>query len=371
MIKVSFSLVVVIVAILIWFIRVDEPISKHTDLEKCPFCYGRGYCKTMDSLRLRFESFGESVNNMFGVKNVLFTKDGVVLKKLGHDKEIDELDAVICTNHGLLRGCDLGSIQSTIDYRKAIRQLLKEFVANIKVCPNPDLFLEHVEYLMDDDADFYQKIWMFLMINPEPIILQLLDGTGKSAVPKYFGACGRLVAVEDAGKPLNDFKDSRWLDRLNLALQLLLAAKSLTEDHPYFRFYLTDVSPDNVAVDDNLNLKIIDLENLIIVNKDESGLKHHHSEVFNFDGFAYSEEEVCSSSISDHNYYAICKLLISKKAEWPMMNGGLLHSIPQEIATAHPELETMIQLCVEPVQNFTRFEVADDLIDLFQDILNQ
>ena len=34
-----------------------------------------------------------------------------------------------------------------------------------------------------------------------------------------------------------------------------------------FAYYLTDVSPDNIAVDPNNRIKFIDLENIIIVDK--------------------------------------------------------------------------------------------------------
>lgn len=34
-----------------------------------------------------------------------------------------------------------------------------------------------------------------------------------------------------------------------------------------FGFYLTDVSADNIAVDSNNNAKVVDLENIIIVDK--------------------------------------------------------------------------------------------------------
>lgn len=52
-----------------------------------------------------------------------------------------------------------------------------------------------------------------------------------------------------------------------IAVQLLELAEKFTDGHLDFRFYLTDVSPDNVAVDSDLKVSFIDLENAIINSK--------------------------------------------------------------------------------------------------------
>ncbi|KAJ8937614.1 hypothetical protein NQ318_018427 [Aromia moschata] len=52
-----------------------------------------------------------------------------------------------------------------------------------------------------------------------------------------------------------------------LAFQLLQAAKNFTEDHEDFRLYLTDISPDNVAVSESLQISFVDLEDAILKRK--------------------------------------------------------------------------------------------------------
>lgn len=47
----------------------------------------------------------------------------------------------------------------------------------------------------------------------------------------------------------------------------MLIAFNFTFSHPHFSLYFTDLTMDNVAVDSNITLHIIDLENVILVNK--------------------------------------------------------------------------------------------------------
>lgn len=53
-------------------------------------------------------------------------------------------------------------------------------------------------------------------------------------------------------------------------MDLLKAAYNFTNKHPAFRFYLTDISSDNIAVTEEYKVKFIDLENIIITDKHSS-----------------------------------------------------------------------------------------------------
>lgn len=86
-------------------------------------------------------------------------------------------------------------------------------------------------------------------------------------VPKYFGACGRLVVEEYIGPTLSNYHLEPWFRRAKIASSLLEAAEMFTYRNPQFGFYLTDVSPDNIAVDKGDNAKFIDMENIIVVDK--------------------------------------------------------------------------------------------------------
>lgn len=92
-------------------------------------------------------------------------------------------------------------------------------------------------------------------------------------MPEHIGACGRLTAQTYGGATLNSFENIDWLKRAYLAYQLLIAAIKFTFHHDKFAFYLTDISPDNIAVADDFTLTFIDLENVILKLKTEGKLK--------------------------------------------------------------------------------------------------
>lgn len=81
------------------------------------------------------------------------------------------------------------------------------------------------------------------------------------------GACGRIIIEEYVGLPLTAYYNKPWLLRAKIASSLLDAAYVFTYKNDDFGFYLTDVSADNIAVDLNNNAKFVDLENVIIVDK--------------------------------------------------------------------------------------------------------
>lgn len=89
-------------------------------------------------------------------------------------------------------------------------------------------------------------------------------------MPKYLGACGRLIVQEYVGFPLTTYYYEPWIRRAKIASSLLGAARMLTFRNPDFGFYLTDLSPDNIAITPDDEAKFIDLENIIIVDKNVS-----------------------------------------------------------------------------------------------------
>lgn len=89
-------------------------------------------------------------------------------------------------------------------------------------------------------------------------------------MPKYFGSCGRIIIEEYVGLPFSDYYDKPWIQRAKIVSSLLNAAYMFTFKNKKFGFYLTDVSADNIAVDYNNVAKLIDLEHIIVVDKNIS-----------------------------------------------------------------------------------------------------
>ena len=94
-----------------------------------------------------------------------------------------------------------------------------------------------------------ENILSILIINPEPLVLMSFPAEEGWPVPKYYGSCGRLAVVEDAGYPLSSALEQTFTKRARLALQVLRLAKTFTRDDPNISLYLTDWSMDNFAID--------------------------------------------------------------------------------------------------------------------------
>ena len=102
-----------------------------------------------------------------------------------------------------------------------------------------------------------------------PIYLEQKAFTAEDGWPfaKYVGACGRFVVEEYVGPSLSDWLPSASsMDKIDAALQLLLMAELLTVGKSEFAMYWTDWSLFNIAVDQQHRLKIVDTENIIVVD---------------------------------------------------------------------------------------------------------
>ncbi|PSN52914.1 Deleted in autism protein 1 [Blattella germanica] len=256
------------------------------ELNKCPACYGTSLCEAFvtKNITLDFYSIKALIFNLFGSKNVLFgiyLNERIVLKKLGDRTELDKLDATVCIMKGLAVGCQVGEALKEQDnlLHKLEKQVIQPYGSSLHLCPSSahlNVLITNYEESKDSTSRnvFLGIIWTVISVNPEPLILQILRAENGWPVPKYKGACGRIIVEEYVGEMLYMYHRAPWLQRASFAFQLLMAALNFTNDHPDFSFYLTDISPDNIAVDSYGKIKFIDLENVIVVNKNinEEGL---------------------------------------------------------------------------------------------------
>lgn len=366
----------------LWWPSVTDLI----EVEKCPACYGVSLCPAITQGLITVDSFGEVAGlvNILGSKNVLFGMLGsqkVVLKKLGHAKELVKLDRVICEEASLGSSCH---VNEAIWQQGDLIHSMKQHVANqgggLLLCPavvNLEHLLSNVFYKNKDIGakELHANIWTSIMINPEPLLLQALPEEDGWPVAKYIGACGRVVVEEYAGEMLTSYHNAPWLQRANIAYQLLIAAHNFTDSHPLFGFYLTDISADNIALDSQGRLRFVDLENVIIVDRNApvedrplSWNIPHVSETYDCDGcFAFSAEAICSHRRSDHNFYAVCQHLLGPMAAPDMIPGGLLHDTPP----AHADILELVQECSEPMDPSGRFRAAQELTLLLAEMLQK
>lgn len=85
-------------------------------LNKCPACFGTSWCRKFMNSQVTFEMWGRlRFLDFFNVKNVYFAQYGepregtrrVVLKRLGSNQELAEIDQKICKRATGRPRCDL------------------------------------------------------------------------------------------------------------------------------------------------------------------------------------------------------------------------------------------------------------------------
>lgn len=176
------------------------------------------------------------------------------------------------------------------------------------------------------------------------------------------------------------YYNAPWIYRAKIASSLLNAANIFTFKSKDFGFYLTDISADNIAISPDGIAKFIDLENVIVVDKNsisKDGLATWHEIQENTldndcsNCFAFSTIDICNHRLSDHNYYMICHVLLSPKTSDSLIPGGFLHDVPRNIIEQYPNLEHLIEQCAVYDQLQSRITKGQRLNDLLNSILEK
>lgn len=185
-------------------------------IDTCPACYGLNICPHYESKQLKLEGWSSySALQFFNRKNVFFGQFGfekVVLKKLAHNDELEEIDKK------LIRSCG-GDQRRNCNLSVAVRTLTDKLDEAMKVSmPNEtadifesDLFRCPSRRLLDlmiqrcvleagtekMDLNIAKQYLIYTgIVNPEPLILQV---TLKSVVlrvsSKMLWSCDNVICV--------------------------------------------------------------------------------------------------------------------------------------------------------------------------------
>ena len=345
--------------------------SLDLEISKCPACLGDDFCPTFfqGKIKLKKPSLFKYFFNAKNVVDARYESQNVVLKKLGHVQEWQDFDQKMCKsayNEDFLK-CSVGNavryLSSLWMTSKGIlnHSVLKDHLPDSSELFTCDQSSELIAFLQSRMSSLWKsKPEHFLttvMINPEPIIAMAFPDTEGWPFPKYYGACGRVAVFEHAGQPLANFLGADWVVRARLSLQILQLATKMSEN-PTLNLYLTDWSLDNFAVNSKLQVKLIDLENIILVNKTEiEQVKApgwdiaHHSTAFGCEKrhcFSYFAPDLCSHQQSDHNYFGACQGVIV-----PLLS----NDVPDQM------VKRLIQECAWPSNPGGRLEAVDQLKD--------
>lgn len=357
-------------------------VSEIADRPKCPFCYGEELCPIIQNNSIITNaSFLDRiifyVNTKKPIRGYMNNQD-VVIKKLASSSEFKDLDRFICDkffSHSNSTEC----FSKPLKYFAALNHIYQSRnVSDKLVYCGGDSFPDVMNILKISDethspTDRIFQYWTQVKLNPEPLLLQILKPEEGWPVPKYFGSCGRLIVVEHCGKDLAEFLYAPLPVRMNLTLQVLDLATNFTFGHKDYAFYFTDISPINLVVDQKHRVRLVDLEHVIISNKKSSkgssGKKRnldtpHLSEHIECnDCLAFSTDKICEHSISDHNFYAVCKEIFGPST---LMPGGFLHSPSECLKTTPPGLSFLTNNCIQPSGNSTRLQTVEDLKNLIK-----
>jgi len=363
----------------LWPFQIDLKNPNVLEISKCPGCYGQNLCPQILKGSISLTNWSLS-KYLFNAKNTFFAQYNgkrVILKKLAHDHELVEFDQQMC-DLVQPRNCDnignnvrfLTSLwTSTPDLDQGldfytIKNNVPEAIETFTCVKNQDL----VNYLVKRTIKYHVKLENFLtlsFINPEPLIAMAFPKAENWPFPEYYGSCGRFAMFENCGQTLNQFTTSDWTKKARLSLQVLDMALKFTFNEP-IRLYLTDWSLDNFAVSQTLRVTLIDLENIVLVNKTlineikaPGWNTEHHSVAFGCENrcFSYSLEDLCSHTTSDHNIFGACQTVIQ-----PL----LLDEIPEEVKRRFNLIERLLTECTWPTNPGGRIEAAKQLRDVLK-----
>ncbi|XP_072034635.1 divergent protein kinase domain 2A-like [Amphiura filiformis] len=369
--------------------HLEDP--SYLGVDKCPACYGTSLCEQFGEGHFEFESYSRlRFLDFINVKNVYFgrylDKHHVILKKLAHNTELASFDKELCLEATQQDTCEV----ARDIYKTKFSEVLRTEVFNgnqvgglsdLVRCPSQRLLQKIWNGFKERQSrgfmarDNKMMLMTTLAINPEPIILTIFPKSEGWPFPRYRGACGRFIVQEYIGKDLASYYKADWETRLDIAYQVMKIAEQFTYNEQEFGLYMTDVSFDNFAIDEEGKVFVVDAENIIVVDRrqikeDAAPMwdqRHQafHDECQKHPGcLTFSSEILCKRYHSDHNYYAVCHGILGADDDDTIRQpGGLLHDIPSTL-NEKEQLETLLLECKKPSKAYGRYEIAAELLTL-------
>eukprot|EP00117_Sycon_ciliatum_P028078 scpid61856/ scgid5056/ UPF0672 protein C3orf58 len=361
----------------------------------CPACFGEDFCPVLARFQRRPDLGRKYLASGNGVHKGILARAGdssgmaastspqpptvfVIGKSLAYGKELATLNGNICMDakaRGVYNGdCTAGltdqhvgrialqaaeSLLAGADWHGLYNMSHAE-VHSISHCVGDQLHKKIVHgYDGDGDgrlqANEAAMMRTNVMVNHEAVVLKAFPSSDGWPFPRYYGACGRMIFVEDSGAEMGDYMDAPWTVRVRVAKALVDTTIKLTDNAEQWIFHLLDVEEDNFAVHYNSTLDryvvtLIDLEHMIIVNKNDpvflGEFTSNDRVVSVSETFAACAKEsrncqvvfpaqLCAAGLQDTNYYYICRNLLYADHHWAgdqivSWTSGLLHDPPDK-----------------------------------------
>jgi len=172
-----------------YFVRHDVSDDNFLEVTMCPACFGSSGCGLVYHNQVQLSGWSNyRFVNLFSTKNIRYAtlsgNQNVVLKKLGTDLEIQELDNKVCKEANRPAGCDVSRVLFLTDVSVVLR---KEPLAPKHLRQSVGMFTCASYRLMDRLWTYYQElrkkksillgdklqVWYTASLNPEPLLLQV------------------------------------------------------------------------------------------------------------------------------------------------------------------------------------------------------
>ncbi|UJR31397.1 hypothetical protein I4U23_018891 [Adineta vaga] len=340
------------------------------ELNSCPACFGVRLCHLFGTDRVQltgWQRFSLFNNDLFNVKNIYYgtmNKNRVVFKKMAHQSEwviFDDCQQKASCFH-----------RSTASFITLLPCSNMTFISKFT-----NAFLQSTDL---DRHDSEISLGTTIQINLEPIVLSGLSGVG-FPFPSYYGACGRVGVVSDEGSNFVSYLHSPFQFRAYLARELLISMHQLTVGNAEMIIYYPDVNLENFVYNENeRRVKIIDLEYLIIVERELFSQVNHNDE--NIQNQRHPNK-FCNIYMPDFNIEQVCRYVLSPSIETTgkEMSSDFLHDIPEDFDDKL-NLSQTIMTCAQTESKEERMAIGrsssavglidvDPLIEVIQTLINR
>ncbi|XP_065090753.1 uncharacterized protein LOC135711715 [Ochlerotatus camptorhynchus] len=340
----QFHLIAVFLCIVFYYYPKDRLSSVQLLTEQCqyetgtlcPECFPEPVNCSFFENHITFDGYelmSEIVNrfNQHGVRfGLLNGERRVVIKNLNRNGAIQSLRDSTCEELGIEQeNCHLRNNEQFLQLLRQ-RVLDEDLLEGAIICPPGDEGAL-ARFVQKFDAPDLMTL-LLMRTNVQPLVLRLLS-QHNLPVPTFIFQGGFTLVESYDGEPLGNFYESPLNLRLKIANELIKASINFTTGVDHFRFYLTDISPDNIVVNvlpnNEAKVSFVDMNNVIILDSHSKRLDPDkrttsHSRI-DCDGcFAYVQEDLCTYHHSDINLFAVCQLLLEN------LNGnrdkGFLHN---------------------------------------------
>ncbi|XP_038078354.1 divergent protein kinase domain 2A-like [Patiria miniata] len=262
--------------------------------EKCPGCYGTTLCDKFyaGNITLDMETAGQAKR-----KGVFFGHmegQRIVGKHLADPSEFKRLDHFVCQNSSRRirpnQSCDVSwdilhshlasRMALDVEYiRKDAHKVAQKTPSSLglALCAS-DRFLGQLKDLYGlnrwtrDCSPEIATLMTSLILNPEGLLLKFFQQYVpelQKYFPTYLGECGRMIVVAEAGEPLSEYLDASWDVRADLSRQILQMIYDFQNASSDWMVVFADFRYENFAVTTDGRIQLLDLEDIMIIDKRE------------------------------------------------------------------------------------------------------